>query len=241
MKLKYVVVGTGRCGTVFMARYLTSLGIPCGHEAVFDWQGLSKAQKIFNDSYLPHLSYVSTMTLQKGEWIPEPTWLDDLSKIEADSSYMSAPFLCDPILENTSIIHVVRDPVKVVHSFCHHIDYFKSDSPNNPYESFIYKHLPELSKNMPQYDRACLFYVAWNELIEKSNVSLFYRIEDDPKVVAGFLNKDSENAFANKKSNSLAKWSEQVFQTHLIQSLEIRQRFIALGRKYFYKMSSVFI
>jgi hypothetical protein len=241
MKLKYIVVGTGRCGTVFMARYLTSLGIPCGHESVFDWHGLSKAQKIFDNDYLPHLSYVSTMSFEKGKWIPEPNWLDDVSKIEAESSYMSAPFLLHPILENVSIIHVVRDPAKVVHSFCHHIDYFKSDSPNNPYEGFIYKHLPELSKKMSHYDRASLFYVVWNELIEKSNASFFYRIEDDPQTIADFLQKDSKEAFSNKKTNSISRWSDQTFQTYLIESSEIRQRFIDLGRRYGYRMNAVFI
>jgi hypothetical protein len=35
IKLDYLVAGTGRCGTVYMARLLTSLGINCLHEGVF--------------------------------------------------------------------------------------------------------------------------------------------------------------------------------------------------------------
>ena len=33
--LDFVVVGTGRCGTAYMAELLTRMGIPCGHEWVF--------------------------------------------------------------------------------------------------------------------------------------------------------------------------------------------------------------
>lgn len=35
MNVKYVVTGTGRCGTGFMSKLLTSAGVPCGHEAIF--------------------------------------------------------------------------------------------------------------------------------------------------------------------------------------------------------------
>jgi hypothetical protein len=33
--LKFVVVGTGRCGTAYIAQVLTRMGIPCGHEWVY--------------------------------------------------------------------------------------------------------------------------------------------------------------------------------------------------------------
>jgi hypothetical protein len=33
--LNFVVVGTGRCGTAYMAQLLTRMGIPCGHEWVY--------------------------------------------------------------------------------------------------------------------------------------------------------------------------------------------------------------
>ena len=33
--LKFIVVGTGRCGTAYTAQVLTRMGIPCGHEWVY--------------------------------------------------------------------------------------------------------------------------------------------------------------------------------------------------------------
>ena len=33
--IKFVVVGTGRCGTAYTAQVLTRMGIPCGHEWVY--------------------------------------------------------------------------------------------------------------------------------------------------------------------------------------------------------------
>jgi len=36
MSARFLVTGCGRSGTTFVARLLSALGIPCGHEAVFD-------------------------------------------------------------------------------------------------------------------------------------------------------------------------------------------------------------
>lgn len=33
--LKFIVAGTGRCGTAYIAQVLTRIGIPCGHEWVY--------------------------------------------------------------------------------------------------------------------------------------------------------------------------------------------------------------
>lgn len=38
--LKYVITGTGRCGTTFAAKSFCSAGIPCGHELVFRFHGV---------------------------------------------------------------------------------------------------------------------------------------------------------------------------------------------------------
>ena len=59
MNLKYLVTGTGRCGTVYMARILTSIGIPCGHETIFDYRGTRGARKrLFGEEQL-RLSFVA--------------------------------------------------------------------------------------------------------------------------------------------------------------------------------------
>ena len=240
MELKYLVVGTGRCGTVFMARLLTSLGIPCGHESIFNWQGVEHAKKILSGEYSPYLSHTSTVTWKNGQCYDEVNWLEDISSIQAESSYLSAPYLEQDFLQKVKIIHVVRDPVKVVHSFCHHIKYF-ADEPKTVWEDFIYNQLPELKVSMPHYDRACLYYIMWNELIEKAKIDLFHRIENGSNTVMGFLGQYSESPFSNTEINTYKRWSEEHFNIHLIQSKEIRERFIDIGRKYGYKMGNVFM
>ena len=52
MNLKYIIASTGRSGTVYMARLLTSVGVPCGHESIFTWQGIEKAKKILDGQYI---------------------------------------------------------------------------------------------------------------------------------------------------------------------------------------------
>lgn len=54
-----LIVGTGRCGTKFMAEWLTRSGVPCGHEAVFSYRGYTPQPGLVADSswlavpYLP--------------------------------------------------------------------------------------------------------------------------------------------------------------------------------------------
>lgn len=241
MKLNYLIVGTGRSGTVFMARLLTSLGVPCGHESVFDWRGIRWAEKKLNGEVLPELSHASTISWKDGKATQEAKWLEDMSAIQADSSYMAVPFLKEKLLENTTVIHVVRDPIKVVHSFCHHIDYFTSHEPKNSYEQFIYRHVPELRIEMPQHDRACLYYIKWNEIIEQSNPMYFHRVEDEIHPIMTLLNKKSDNVFSNKEINTYKKWSNEHFHIHSIQSKEIKESFIEIGRRYKYKMSNILL
>jgi len=40
MSLEYIITGTGRCGTGYLAQVFTGAGVPCGHEAIFGPDGL---------------------------------------------------------------------------------------------------------------------------------------------------------------------------------------------------------
>jgi len=55
--MKYIVTGTGRCGTNFLARLLTSAGVPCGRESVFNLS-LKKPGKLQADSSWMALPYL---------------------------------------------------------------------------------------------------------------------------------------------------------------------------------------
>ena len=237
MDLKYLVVGTGRSGTVFMARLLTSLNIPCSHEMIFNYCGLECAIARIQGKEPLQLSWVSRATYDQGKWQENSPWLPDLNNVIAESSYMAAPYLKCEILKSTKIIHTVRNPIKVVNSYCNYIDFFKSSEANNSYEQFVYNNIPELKTEMPQHDRGALFWVRWNQMIENSQPHYFHRIEDGVEGVMKFLNVEGEH-FNDTSVNTLKKPISEKFSILKIQSKIIKEEFVAMGRKYGYSMAS---
>lgn len=231
MNLDYIVAGTGRSGTVFMARLLTSISIPCGHESVFDWRGLRSAEKILSGEERPHPSHVS----RNGD----PN-LPDMSNLKAEASYMAVPFLKHDLLQEAKVIHAVRNPLKVANSFCHHICYFKSSEPTNSYEQFIFRFLPELKGSISQYERCALYLVRWNQIIENACPQFFFRVEDKPQPLLDFLGKQGQ-PYSDTTANSISKKEEEKFDLTLVKSAEIRSQFIAMGKKYGYTMASKYL
>jgi len=227
-QLKYIVTGTGRCGTLYAANLLTSIGIPCSHEAIFTNQGLTESIKILSQKKKIENSLISKeqIIVKKNE------------AIIADSSYMAAPFLSK--FQSQNKIHIVRHPKKVVKSFIA-FGYFSSEEPQNHshnpyhlgYEQFIYKHLPELSQKMPTLDRACLFYVLWNRMIEEF-AGHPYRIEDESERLQTDLRPEFNGLpYDNSNCNSLHKdvpWEGE------IESSQIRSELFEMAKRYGYDM-----
>lgn len=60
VRLQYVVAGTGRCGTKYMAAFLSAIGIRCGHEAVYGPHGIHYREGLVADS-----SYMSVPFLNE--------------------------------------------------------------------------------------------------------------------------------------------------------------------------------
>lgn len=237
IQLKYLVTGTGRCGTVFFARLLTSLGIPCGHEVIFDYRGWDTAQLRLKGESPLQLSYVSIAKYDFGKWLPLPEWLPDLSVIQAESSYMAAPFLSRT---NIPSVHVVRNPIRVVTSFCHHVKYFLKEKPTNGYEEFIYEILPELRSKLPQPDRACLYYILWNQMITRQEPTYFYRAEDLPEKLMQEWGLTG-NPFKDSTVNTLRQPGSVRFSLDQIESQTIKDQFINLGKEYGYTMDSEYL
>lgn len=50
LRLRMVVCGTGRCGTTTLARTLTELGLPCGHQSCFTVLGIFQPPGLEADS-----------------------------------------------------------------------------------------------------------------------------------------------------------------------------------------------
>jgi hypothetical protein len=242
-KIKYLVVGTGRCGTVYMARLLTSLGVTCGHECCFDWRGFDYAEAKLDGLIPMQTSDCSKNKFQDGSHFPIGKWLDE-SKIVAESSYMASPFLQHKLFNETKIIHVVRNPIRVINSFIKYLEYFANRHPAlwypaKKYESFIYYHCPDLYWDMSQEERAALYVLRWNKMIQKLSEGkerIFHRVEDDPQSVIDFVDmKRPESFFCDRKINSFEKTKDQ-FTLDKLPPGNIKDELIEMGREYGYSM-----
>lgn len=212
-----------------MANLLTSMGVPCSHEGVFTFGGLGYAREV-----LGGLRHWGSSGISEGA-----RCLPRGDGFVADSSYMAAPFLGH---FDAGVIHVVRNPLNVVASLTG--DFFRQfagpepteyeDRPDHHlYEGFIYDALPELGVDMPQLDRACLFYVLWNEMIEKSGrVALLHRVEDDTKVVREFFGFSGRNYYRNTRCNTVPDRRE--WSLDELQDGGIRDRLVGMASRYGY-------
>jgi hypothetical protein len=216
-----------------MARLLTSVGVPCFHESLFGCKGweVAKARLLGLAPLDP--SYASRAKWDNGVWSADEDWLP--SKAEAEASYMAAPFLHKHELSGIPVIHVVRDPIRVINSFVNHINYFEAEFATNRFEEFIYCHLPELKVSMSQYDRACLFWVRWNEMVERAIPAYVHRVEDDAGSLLQFLGKTGPH-YSNTTVNSFKKPCIEEFTMDKIESAEIAELFLRKGRQYGYRM-----
>lgn len=231
--LKFLVTGTGRCGTVFMARLLTSAGIPCGHESVFDYDGIIGA-KLKLQGQKPIGGSVCSKLAEEG-------WVNP-NEIVAESSYMAVPYLFSPLLKKTKIIHVVRNPLDVISSFVKDLNYFSHAVPvDDKYQRLIYHFLPVLSHIENQIIRACYYYIEWNIAIEKSQQpKIFHRIEDDPAPVIEFVGGNSENLFSNKTINTM-RVRKNNFSFSDIPNGPIKKQLLRISERYYGKQYPIFL
>jgi len=223
--LKFIITGTGRSGTVYMARVLTDLGIPCGHESIFNHDQEKKIIQRFYGFIPPTISKCS----ENFGWL-------DLRSIVADSSYMAVPYLNYEDICDIPIIHVVRNPLSVISSFVQDLGYFcdKKDNEYNKqgWEQWIYSHNSEINISFNPIERACVHWTVWNRrIIEAGRTRPYFlqRVEDEPKGEFFEFIKipKKEIGFKNKKINSMKK-REKDFVPEDIPNGEIKQSFLEL-------------
>ena len=87
--LAIVVTGTGRSATGFASQWLTSVGVPSGHEVFFDHRGLEHALHMLAARHY-HLV--------------------------GECSWEAAPYLDSQPLRDALVVHQVRHPRKVIES-----------------------------------------------------------------------------------------------------------------------------
>ena len=229
LDLQFIVTGTGRCGTVFMVNLLTKLGLYCGHEGIFNENGWERALQILQGNEEPRNSFISGRELEK-------------ESIIAEASYMATPYLSEELIKNVKVVHLVRHPLMVIDSFCNGLLYFTWGGPHNRWEKFIYSHLPDMFEKMNAYDRASLFYIQWNEMIESqlhNRDFIFHRIEDDLSNFIKFVGKegfDLDSVYLDKQSNSFVRKRRDGFSVDKIENFMIRRELIKIGERYGYDM-----
>lgn len=152
-----IVTGTGRCGTAYISRLLTSAGVECAHEGIWRLSNWPQAEEMMAD-------------------------LDALP-FEANASWLMAPFL--ERFEEHTIVHLVRHPKPTIDSF-RRIAFFnpRFEDSHWPYATFAKEYLPEAWAYGTTKMRAGHFYVGWNRMIEeKAPDAIFHRIEDGDTVL----------------------------------------------------------
>lgn len=174
--LRYIVVGTGRCGSVYFANILNAIGIPCSHERIFIAKGKDYAKKV--------LSGEAGKNSEVAGW----AGLKEIDHPQAEASYLSMPFLDEPFLKAATIIHIVRDPLKVIKSFSNKLEYWR-DSNLNQYENFIQRNLPGIEQYSGSLLRCCYFVINWNKRIESYSHRKYLRIrlEADTDMLLDYL------------------------------------------------------
>jgi len=234
MKLKYIVTGTGRCGTVYMARFLTHIGIPCGHEAIFNWEGLEFSKSRLNGE-IPIENSACSLRNHITKEVFEP-WFDPTTVI-AESSYLAAPYLDDPILDGVKIIHLLRNPLKTLSSWVSDIHFF---DPKNKkiahYRNFIYSNFPRIKQEKTEIEKACRYLIEWNKLIERtSRERIVVKIEDYPfQDLINFLCQEKADLLENKKINSWKKGKKDLTMLRIPKG-NTKREFEEYIRKYKYE------
>ncbi len=239
-KLKYIVVGTGRCGTVYVAKLLSSVGFPCTHEAIFKHDGMENALNRLYGKEPLDVSLISKLASAEDEE-KGVCWFNGQDMIVAESSYMAVPFLDHECFKDVAVIHVIRKPMKVINSFVSGFDYFKDDCLSRreykEYHEFIYNYIPRLAdpKLIP-VDRAALYYVKWNEMIEQKSKGLkyfLYRVEQSPTKLLRWLNVESNKYYENTQSNHKIGLGDRYHNINQIKRADIRDEVSKMYNKYY--------
>ena len=202
IKLRYLVTGTGRSGTVSLACALSRAGIPCSHERFFRGGSAEEAAGLLAGGGAAN-SYCSAHC----------GLAEHNNDVMAESSYMAAPYLAAPMLANATVIHAVRSPWRVIPSFLNGIQFFR-DEPVHDHERFIHGVLPELRHFDTSMDRAAYYYMHWNLMIEWLGSRqaparyVFHRVENGSETLLRQLGMSSSGAQSPSRGelNSIKDW-----------------------------------
>lgn len=160
--LRFIVTGCSRSGTGYAARLFSELGIPCGHEAIFNIHRLRPR---------------------------EPAPLPDYSRWTGEASFLAAPFL-EALPRHTLVLHQLRNPLAVIRSHMG-IRFFSDRREPSVYlaenhDDFlrvIERSAPDVFLERDECMRCARYWMRWNRIAERGARRarleyVRYRLED---------------------------------------------------------------
>lgn len=152
-----------------------------------------------------------------------------VDNMTGDSSWLAVPYLKELKKNNTKIIHIVRNPIKVVNSLMVNNIFVKKDLSN----IFLEYAFPRI-KNYQGIDKYIYFYIKWNEEIGKYADKRF-RIEDvtkNPVPLFEYIGEEYFRKYKDVKCNS--RVNKIIFTKKDINKSQFKKEFKAMMKKYGY-------
>lgn len=210
--MRFLISGTGRCGTGFCTRLFLSAGVNCSHEGIFNLHGWENAYR-----QLLHMRSH-----------PSQGW-------QAEASWLAFPHLMRSELYNVTVIHLVREPIKVVESLIR-MGFFTL-SPVLPYSSYVHHYLPYMEQLEDPVEKAVYMYLKINWFVEE-RADVFHRIEDEPTELLDKLGIDyqEKELFDNRTHNTRTNYCDYGEEEVDFDKLptHLREEIMQMGERYGY-------
>jgi len=175
--LKYIITGSGRSGTGYMAQLLTLNGIPCGHEEVFN---LSSHAVPGNNELSADSSWLSVPYLK--DYKDLQVYHVVRNPVKVIESWMNKN---DQGIWGNLTIGESRVLA----------------SRTSPYWGFVKHHLPEVSGISTPLEATIFYLVEWSKRIKEEVGDKFYRIETDCTELMKDIGIDNPQIFEDTSFN----------------------------------------
>jgi len=187
-----LVTGTGRCGTGYLSKVLSSVGVRCTHEGIFS-PHKNPVGEIMPEGMADDEDILYRVRTRMAH--PEWEW-------HAESSWLAAPYLDRAELQKLTVVHLVREPKKTIDSMCRQGG-LGHEKIGGRFYQFSVSNVPESLNIEPCGARMAYFYTRWNEMIE-SHADIRWRVEDDVTGLLDLLGIDwqGKEVFSNTRYNS---------------------------------------
>lgn len=160
--IPFLVTGTAKVGTHDLHKWMLDGGSKVTHERIFAHHGRGQAQRNrakYEDS-------------------------------EIEISWMASPLIhVSPIIRQSCIVHLMRNPWATLESLVEHSTLFTGKDKmgeRNCAAMFIEKHWPDVFHHAKPYDQAAAYILAWHEILANAYATrtvITHRIEDSPNIL----------------------------------------------------------